>query len=73
MGAAAEAVVETLLRADPELRCLLGVERAARLVLAACLDERHPRAHDFDDIRALDQVVDEVLGNATTHDRGPVS
>ena len=45
------------------------MERAAGLVLPAGLGEWHPRADDLDNVRALDEVVNEVLGNTTTHDR----
>ena len=62
--AAAEAVIELLVRAHPERRRLLVVERAAGLELAARLLQLHARADDLHDVRAGDQLVDEVLGDA---------
>ena len=63
--AAAEAVVELLVRAHPEGRGFLGVERTAGLVLAAGLLQRHAPADEFHDISAGDELVDEVLGDAS--------
>ncbi len=64
---AAETVIELLVRAHPEGRRFLAVEGAIRLVFAAGLLERHPRADDFDDVRACDDFVDEGLWNAPGH------
>ena len=68
VGAAAEAVIEALVRADGEGGRLLAVKRAAGLVLAARLLELDARADDLDDVRSLHQLVDEVLWNARSHD-----
>jgi hypothetical protein len=64
VGAAAEAVEELLVDADPERRRLLVVERAAGLVLAPGLLQLHAAADHLDDVGAGDELVDEVLGNA---------
>src|SRR6202012_5757010 len=61
---AAEAVVELLLRAHPEGRCLLAVEGAAGLLPPASLLQGYPQANDLDDVRASDQLVDEALRDA---------
>src|SRR5262249_38718061 len=62
---AAEAVIELLVRTDPEGRGFLGVERTAGLVLAAGLLQWHARADELHDIGAGDELVDEVLGDAS--------
>ncbi len=61
--AAAEAVIELLLRAHPEGGGLLVMERAAGLVLAARFLQLHARADHLHDVRAGDQLVDEALGD----------
>src|SRR6185312_5931447 len=61
--AAAEAVIELLLRAHPEGGGLLVVEGTAGLVLAARFLQLHARADDLHDVRAGDQLVDEALGD----------
>src|SRR5205085_2867926 len=63
--AAAEAVVELLVRAHRERGGLLVVERAAGLVFAPGLLQRHAGADDLHDVGAGDQLVDEVLGDAS--------
>src|SRR6185312_6327430 len=63
MRSAAEAVIELLVRADPEGGRLLVVERAAGPELASGLFQLHARADDLHDIRAGDELVDERLGN----------
>ena len=68
--AAAEAVVELLVRAHPERRRLLVVEGAAGLVFAARFLQRDARADQLDDVAARDQVIDEALRDATGHRRG---
>ncbi len=65
--AAAKAVIELLVRAHPERRGLLVVKRAAGLVLAPRLLQRHAAADGLDDIRVCDQLVNEALGNAAGH------
>ena len=65
--AAAEAVIETLGRAHRERRGLLVVKRAAGLELLARLPELHPATHDFDDVRAVDEVDDELLRDESSH------
>ena len=62
--AAAEAVIELLVDADPERRRLLVVERAARLVFAPGLLQLHAAADHLEDVGAGDEFVDEVLGDA---------
>ena len=69
MRAAAEAVVELLVRAHGERRRLLVVERAAGLVLAPGALQLHAAADHLDDVGAGDQLVDEVLGDAAGHGR----
>src|SRR5690606_24956973 len=66
-GAAAEAVVELLVRADREGRSLFLVERAAGAVVAAGLLQGHALAHHLDDIGAVEQVVDEGLRDQSCH------
>src|SRR6202041_3783969 len=67
MRAAAEAVVELLVRTDPEGRRLLVVERTAGLELAPRLLQRNPCADDLDDIGTGDDFVDEGLWDAAGH------
>jgi hypothetical protein len=67
VGAAAEAMEELLVRADPERGRLFVVERAASLELAPGFLQRHAFADQLDDIGAADQLVDEALGNAAGH------
>ncbi len=71
--AAAEAVIELLLRTDPERWGFLGVERATSLVFAPGFLERYPRTDDFDDIGACDDLVDERLWDATGHGPGAIN
>src|SRR6185437_2027643 len=61
--AAAEAVIELLLRAHPEGGGFLVMERTAGLVLAAGFLQLHARADHLHDVRAGDQLVDEALGD----------
>ena len=63
--AAAEAVIELLVGAHPEGGGLLVVERAAGLVLATGLLQLHACADHLHDVGAGDQLVDEVLGDAS--------
>ena len=65
--AAAEAVIELLVRAHPERGGLFVVERAAGLELAPGLFQRHAAADEFDDVGTGDKLVDEGLGNAAGH------
>jgi hypothetical protein len=51
--AAAEAVVELLVRVDAEGGGFLVVEGAARGVVLTGLAQRHARIHDIDDVDAL--------------------
>ena len=67
MRAAAEAVVELLVRAHPERRRLLVVERAAGLALAAGFLELHAAADQLHDVGARDQLVDEGLRDPAGH------
>ena len=71
MRAAAEAVIELLVGADPERGRFLVVEGAAGLEFAPRFLQRNPRADDLDDIRARDDLVDERLWNAAGH--GPAA
>ena len=66
--AAAEAVIELLVRHDREGRRFLAVKRAAGLEFLALLFQRHAAADQLDDVGAGDQLVDEVLWNASGHD-----
>jgi hypothetical protein len=66
-GAAAEAVVELLVRGDRERRGLFLVERAAGGVVAAGLLERHTAVYQRHDIAAREKILNEVFGNATGH------
>src|SRR4029077_7557857 len=63
--AAAKAVIELLVGTHPEGGGLLGVEWAAGLVLAAGFLQRHACADELHDIGARDELVDEVLGDAS--------
>src|SRR5690606_4916758 len=62
--AAAEAVIELLLRADRERWRLLVVKGTAGVILAPDLLQRHARIDHLDDVEAVDEVVDEGLGDA---------
>ena len=64
VGAAAEAVIELLVDADPERRRLFVVKRTAGLVLAAGLLQLHAAADHLDDVGTGDEFVDEMLGDA---------
>jgi hypothetical protein len=59
VGAAAEAVVELLGRADREGRRFLVVEGAAGGVVGAGLLERHVAVHQVDDVDPGQQILDE--------------
>ena len=67
VGAAAEAVVELLAGADGEGWRFLVMERAAGLVLAAGLFQRHPGVDDIHDINAVEEFIDETLRDAAGH------
>jgi hypothetical protein len=58
--AAAEAVVELLVRCHRERGRLLVVERAARLQALAAAFQRDARADDVDDVDAGEELVDEL-------------
>ncbi|MNN50659.1 hypothetical protein D3C81_1652550 [compost metagenome] len=66
-GAAAEAVVELLVRADAERGGLFVVERAAGAVVLAGLLQLDARTHHLDDVGAVEQVVDEALRDQAGH------
>lgn len=66
-GAAAEAVVELLVGADREGGGFLLVERAAGGVVLAGFFQLDARTHHVDDVEAVDQVVNEALGNQPGH------
>ena len=68
-GAAAEAVVELLVRADGERGGLFLVERAAGAVVLAGLLQLDARAHHIDDVGAVEQVIDEGLRDQAGHRR----
>ena len=63
--ATAEAVIELLVGAHPEGGGLLVVERAAGLVLATGFLQLHACADHLHDVGAGDQLIDEVLGDAS--------
>jgi hypothetical protein len=63
VGAAAEAVVELLGRADREGRRFLGMERAAGAVVGPRLLQRDVALHHIDDVDAAQQFLDEALGD----------
>ncbi|MNC42421.1 hypothetical protein D3C75_912360 [compost metagenome] len=65
--AATEAVIELLVRADREGRGFLFVERATGRVVLAGLFQLDARTHHVDDVEAVDQVVNEALGNQPGH------
>ena len=65
--AAAEAVIETLARADGKRRRFFVMKRAAGLEFAARFLELHAPANDLDDVGAGDQIVDEILRNQSGH------
>jgi len=66
-GAATEAVIELLVGADAERRGFLFVERAAGGVVLAGLLQLHARADHVDNVGAVQQVVNEALGNQPGH------
>ncbi|MCY1512266.1 hypothetical protein D9M68_467200 [compost metagenome] len=66
-GAAAEAVIELLVRADAEGWRLFVMEGAACGVVLAGLFQLHARADHFDYVGAVQQVVDEALGDEAGH------
>ena len=68
-GAAAEAVVELLVRGDGEGGRLFLVEGAAGGIVAAGLLQRHAGIDQRHQIGAREQVLDEVFGNAAGHGR----
>ena len=63
-GLAAEAVVHPLLGAHRERGRLLGVERTEANPAAAALLELHDLADDLDDVGAVPDLLDDVVGNA---------
>ena len=67
VGAAAEAVVELLVRDYGERGRLLVVERTARLVFLAGALERDVVLDDLDDVGRRDEVVYEGLGDPPRH------
>lgn len=66
-GAAAEAVVELLVRADGERGSLFLVERAAGAVVLAGFLQLDARTHHLDDVGAVQQVIDEALRYQAGH------
>ena len=65
--AAAEAVIELLLRADGERRGLFLVEWAAASQFTATAPQRHARADDLGNVGACQDGVDEVFGYPAAH------
>jgi hypothetical protein len=63
VGAAAEAVIELLGRADREGGGFFAVEGAARLVVGAGLLEGNVALDDRDDVGAVEKLLDEILGD----------
>jgi len=72
MRAAAKAVIKLLFRADREGRGFFVVERAEALKIASGFFELDAAPHDFDDIGAGQQVVDERLCNLASHATPPL-
>ena len=66
-GAATEAVIELLVRADAERWGFLFMERAAGSVVLAGLFQLHARADHVDDVGAVQEVVNKALGNQPGH------
>ncbi|MNP25545.1 hypothetical protein D3C76_1183580 [compost metagenome] len=66
-GAAAEAVVELLVRADGEGGGLFLVERAAGAVVLAGLLQLDARTHHIENVGAVEQVIDEGLRYQAGH------
>ncbi len=66
-GAAAKAVVELFVRADAEGRRLFLVERAEGAVVLAGLLQLDARTDHLDDVGAVEQVIDEGLGDQSGH------
>ena len=67
VGAAAEAMVKLLLRADREGRRFFVVEGAAGLELAARFLERHAPLDDIHYVDPAKQFGDEGFGNQAAH------
>jgi len=65
--AAAEAVVELLVGTDAERRGLFLVERAAGRVVLAGLFQLDTRTHHFNDVGAVEQIVNEGLRYQAGH------
>ena len=65
--AAAEAVVELLVRAYREGGRLFLMEGAAGAVVLAGLLQLDARSHHLDDVGAVEQVVNETLGDQSGH------
>ena len=61
-GVTAMTVKEAFIAIDGERRRLLVVERAETFVFRAALLQRHVLLNHFDDVGALLQLLDELLG-----------
>src|SRR5687768_1657022 len=62
---AAEAVIELLCRAHRERRRLFRMKRAAGGVIRPGAFQLHIAVDDFDDVDAVEQVLDELLRDQT--------
>jgi len=65
--AAAETVEELLLAAHRERGALLGVERAQGLEIPSGFTQRQMRLDQIDDVDPRNEIVDELLGEASGH------
>ncbi len=66
-GAATKAVIELLVGAHGEGRGLFLVERAAGRIILAGFFQLDTGADHVDDVEAVDEVVNETLGNQPGH------
>ena len=66
-GAAAEAIIELLVRADAEGGRLFIMKRAQRRVVFTGFLEFQARANDLDDIGPSEKVIDKALRNKPGH------
>ena len=66
-GAATKAIIELFVGIDAERRASFLVERAAGRVILARLFEFDTPVYHLDDVDAVQQVIEESLGNPSSH------
>ena len=67
MGAAAKAVIELLVGTHCERGAFLVVKGAQALKVAAGFSQRDRASHDFDNVDACDEVINEGLLDLAGH------